>query len=141
MKGTHVVVVDDDAAILSLMARVLERAGFAVSASTDPRQALAILTGAVETHGAADVLVTDFAMGPMTGGELIEHTRRAGVLVPTLMVSGVCTADTGGQALCREFDEFLAKPFRPDQLLDRVKLLVSHLPRRAVETGAGTLPD
>lgn len=101
-------VCDDQAFILEILARALREAGFRVIETTDPREALAI---AQETgvHG----LVTDLVMPGLSGTELAVAVRGLQPGLPVLYVSGygnlACVLDASREA-------FVAKPFDFDEL-------------------------
>lgn len=111
--GTEtVLVVEDDTAVRSLVMRVLERRGFSVLEAMDGREALEVLH-APDTH--IDVLITDAVMPEMTGTQLIEEARATHPRVRILLISGYAEADFDIGA------PYLAKPFTPDQLVNRVR--------------------
>lgn len=69
----RVLVVDDDAAQGSAIARMLRRAGYEVQAMTEPLLVRAELDGL-----AWDVLLVDVSMPDVTGPDLVEELRAAG---------------------------------------------------------------
>lgn len=64
--GLRVLVVDDDAQVLSVLTAMIESLGHSVTSCDIGADAL----GVVESGEPLDLLVTDFAMPHMTGGEL-----------------------------------------------------------------------
>lgn len=111
-----VLVVDDDAALRTLMARMLATEGYNVVAAADGTEALRI---AEELVGQIPLVVTDVTMPVMDGVELARALAR---LIPAplvLFVSGYA-APTGHELP----GPFLAKPFRSHELAQCVHTLL-----------------
>jgi two-component system, cell cycle sensor histidine kinase and response regulator CckA len=113
-----VLVVEDDAAVLSLSCRTLEAEGYTILCASDPADALRI----VERHGGEiHLLLTDVVMPGMSGRELAAQmtARRAGIRV--LYMSGYPgDAAVHHGALIRG-STFLQKPFSPEHLTRKVR--------------------
>jgi ATP-dependent Lon protease len=106
-------VVDDEPMLLDLAEMVLKPAGFDVRTFVDPRRALADYAAAKPPPS---LVVTDFAMGEMTGLDLIRECRKLHPAQKIIMVSG--TVDESIYAdLEIKPDCFLAKPYNPDHLV------------------------
>ncbi|RZM07100.1 MAG: response regulator [Sphingomonas sp.] len=75
-------------------------------------QALSAVRSGLE----ADVLVSDYLMPGMTGGQLIHELRGAGVQIPALLVTGYAAA---GEDVPADVQR-LSKPFRQVDLAARV---------------------
>ena len=73
--------VDDEPAIRALIARIVERAGFAVDTARDGSDAIARLE-----EGAYDVLVIDLMMPNVDGYAVLDHLRERGVRHPAVIV-------------------------------------------------------
>jgi CheY-like chemotaxis protein len=115
----HILVVDDDPALLSLTQNILSDAGHEVDSATNGAEALAIL--AAERY---DLVVTDIYMPVMAGIELLTQCRQSHPGLPFVMMSG---GDDLGQldALARAgilgAEETLYKPFGRGDLLSAVE--------------------
>ena len=115
--GERVLVVEDDAAVRGLVAAVLRGAGYAVDEAADGEAALA-LAGARD--GAFDLLLCDVVL-PDGGGD--EVSRRVVELQPsvrTLFMSGHAPRAIARQGRLRPGSRFIAKPFTPEALLEKV---------------------
>jgi PAS domain S-box-containing protein len=113
-----VMVVEDEAAVLSLSRRALEAQGYVVLAASDGAAALRIL----ERHGGPiDLLLTDVVMPGISGRELAEQltARRPGVRV--LYMSGYPGDAVVQQGTLAPGSAFLQKPFSPDGLARKVR--------------------
>ena len=79
----HVLLVDDEEAILYVFQKFLERAGFAVSTAASAREAIAVFES-----GRIDALVSDQRMPGMTGDALVQQLRAARPSLPAIIVTG-----------------------------------------------------
>jgi CheY-like chemotaxis protein len=85
-----VLCIDDEAPVLKLTRRVLERAGHLVVTMTSPVDAL----GRLETApGEFDLVITDQTMPRLTGAELAKKVRQFAPDLPFVMVSGFLDPD------------------------------------------------
>jgi two-component system cell cycle sensor histidine kinase/response regulator CckA len=116
-----VLLVEDEAAIRSLMTRVLERAGYRVLSAPDPHAALALPPADL---GSVNLLLTDMVMPELSGPELaaILLDRVPGLRV--LCMSGYAEQSAAYQGLGGAVADFIAKPFTADQLLGTVRNLL-----------------
>jgi CheY-like chemotaxis protein len=111
----RVLVVDDEAAIRALVAKIIERAGFAVDAARDGREAIEKLE-----VSEFDVLVIDLMMPNVDGYGVIDFLRERGGPQPAVIL--VTAADS---AAVRRMDgslvhSVLRKPFDIDVLADLI---------------------
>lgn len=79
-----IVVVDDDEAIVNMLAQIIRNFGFDVLAYSDPLQALKT----IETHNDVAVLVCDFEMPDMDGAKLAAAAKSHNPRVTVFMFSG-----------------------------------------------------
>jgi CheY-like chemotaxis protein len=111
-------VVEDDAAVLSLTCRALEAEGYTILCASDPTDALRI----VERHGGEiQLLLTDVVMPGMSGRELAQQmaARRAGIRI--LYMSGYPGDAAVQKGALTRGSAFLQKPFSPDVLLRKIR--------------------
>lgn len=113
-----VLLVDDDPAILRMLARWLERAGYRVQTASDGAEALA----RIET-GCPDILVTDWEMPRLDGLELCRELRSR--TLPHYLYIVFLTVRSDSHAIVAGLDvgadEFLTKPVQPEELLARLR--------------------
>ena len=117
---TVVLLAEDEPTILALTTRLLSAQGYTVLAAPSGLEALK-LARQVE-H--IDVLLTDVMMPGMTGGELAATLARERPELPIVYMSGY-----SNQIIARGVLDagtlYLAKPFKPRQLLELLELAVS----------------
>jgi two-component system, cell cycle sensor histidine kinase and response regulator CckA len=108
-----VLVVDDEPAVLHLMARALLEAGYTVHQASNGEDALAL---AEKLGKPLDLVVTDIRMEPMAGPELATLLFSRGFALRFLFVSGYGRAPEYNE----QFGPFLPKPFSPQRLVEVV---------------------
>jgi DNA-binding response OmpR family regulator len=116
-----ILVVDDDRGFQLFLEALLERAGFAVRVASDGEEALA---AADESLPALTLL--DVVLPRMSGYELCRQLRdRFGDGLPIMFISGERRQSFDRvSGLLVGADDYLAKPFDPDELLARVRALL-----------------
>ena len=120
-------VVDDDRAIRQLLADLLQAAGFATISLGQGRPAIEVL----EQH-CFDLLVADIRLPDMNGLEICEVAReRYGDATVVVMITADNRIEQEITALDLGADDFLDKPFNPDELMARINAKL----RRVGENG------
>jgi two-component system response regulator MprA len=114
-----ILVVDDDPPILRMLERTLTAEGYAVETAADGGAALA----AVE-HAVPDVVVLDVAMPGLDGLAVCRRLRRAGLALPVLLLTARDSVSDRVAGLDAGADDYLVKPFAPEELLARVRALL-----------------
>ena len=117
-KAPHILVVDDDDRIRSLLKRFLSENGFRASVAANGEEARALL-GGVEF----DLLVLDVMMPGLNGFDLTERIRAASN-VPILLLTARGQPEDRIEGLERGADDYLSKPFEPRELLLRAQNLL-----------------
>ena len=122
MTKPNVLVVDDDAAMCSLIATRLGSRGFTIHATTEPAKALTMMEG----EGDIDAVVTDINMKGMSGLELCRRLQEIRPGVPVLVITAFGTMDAAIQAIRSGAYDFLPKPFEIDQLALALERGIAH---------------
>ena len=110
-----VYVVDDDDGMRRALSLLLNTVGYKTAAFASPREFL----DRVKTD-AAGCLVLDIRMPGMSGLELQQHLNRMGSMLPVIFVTGHGDVPMAVQAMKEGAFEFVQKPFRDQDLLDRI---------------------
>jgi len=124
-KNPSILIVDDDPRILRLVRVNLERAGFEVNSASSGRAALDLM--ADETP---DVVVLDVTMPGMDGFMVTQRIREVST-VPIIMLTAMGEQSQKVRGLDTGADDYLTKPFDPDELVARVRALL----RRSQSSG------
>jgi EAL domain-containing protein (putative c-di-GMP-specific phosphodiesterase class I)/AmiR/NasT family two-component response regulator len=122
--AARIVVVDDQHANVALLQRILRHAGYLrVRGLTDPRSALEICTG-----WAPDLVILDLHMPDIDGVAFLETLRSAHAptdFVPVLILTADITRDALKRALAAGANDYALKPLDADEVLLRVRNLLS----------------
>ena len=114
-----ILVVDDDAPIRRMLERTLTAEGYAVESAADGGGALAAVERAVP-----DLVVLDVAMPGVDGLSVCRRLRRAGLGLPVLLLTARDAVSDRVAGLDAGADDYLVKPFAPEELLARVRALL-----------------
>src|SRR6184192_2030116 len=115
----HILVVDDDPRITDLMRRILAYEGYSVTIAASGTEAL---DRSLERP--PDVVVLDIMLPGLNGLEIAQRLRAAGDNVPILMLTARDAVADRVQGLETGADDYLVKPFAPEELVARVKALL-----------------
>jgi two-component system OmpR family response regulator len=115
----RVLVVEDDRTLAGQLRAALDEAGYAVDVANDGEEAQFL--GETEPY---DAVVLDLGLPLVDGVTVLERWRRAGHAMPVLILTArdswhdkVAGFDAGA-------DDYLAKPFRTEELLARLRALI-----------------
>ena len=113
----HVLVADDDAWILRMVATVLEKRGYSVETAVDGEDALARALA----HP-PDLLITDVMMPKMDGWSLVRQLRAHAELamMPVIFLTALSSEDDRIRGFRLGADDYMTKPFRFEELDLRV---------------------
>lgn len=119
---SHLLIVDDDERIRTLLQKFLMRNGFLVTAARDAAHARRILSGLD-----FDLIVLDVMM---PGEDGIEFTRalRETSSVPILLLTAKGETGNRIEGLEAGADDYLPKPFEPKELLLRINAILRRVP-------------
>jgi two-component system response regulator MprA len=115
---TTILVVDDDRKITDMLRRTLIYEGYRVVTAADGDEAL------TKTQAERpDLVVLDWLMPRLNGLEAAKLLRKASDL-PILMLTARDTVEQRVEGLDSGADDYLVKPFAPDELLARIRALL-----------------
>jgi DNA-binding response OmpR family regulator len=126
-RGT-VLIVDDEPTIVEVVARYLERAGYATLGAADGPEALRLAE-----DGDPDLIVLDVMLPEIDGLEVMRRLHeRPGPPVPVVLLTARGEESDRLVGLRRGADDYVVKPFSPAELVARVEAVL----RRAAPPGA-----
>ncbi len=117
-----ILVVEDDFDTCALIALKLRSHGFDVRTATNGEEALAEIAAA-----RPDLVVLDIMMPKLGGFDVCRRLRddSATADIPVIMLTSKARESDVEQGLAVGADDYMAKPFSPRELVDRVGLLLS----------------
>lgn len=127
----HILLADDEKRITDYLAPILERAGYSVTVTSDGQTTLRKVS---ELH--PDLIVLDVLMPGMDGREVCRQLRAVDNWIPVIMLT--CVNETVDKVLSLEegADDYLCKPFDPQELIARIKAV---LRRKQTSTSSKTI--
>jgi two-component system phosphate regulon response regulator OmpR len=128
----HILVVDDDSRLRTLLSRYLSENGFRVTAAAhaaEARDKLRFLQ--------PDALVLDVMMPGETGLALTSALRAENGTVPILLLTARGAPEDRIAGFESGADDYLGKPFEPRELVLRLRAMLRRAPQAAPETPAG----
>ncbi|WP_144493253.1 response regulator transcription factor [Bacillus pumilus] len=130
----HILVVDDDEAILQLVSIHLEQAGYHVTKASNAEAALAFLQ-----HHSFDLMIIDVMMPGMDGFQLASIVIKQYEL-PVIMLTAKGQIEDKQQGFEQGIDDYIVKPFETKELLFRVNAILRRY-RKSIEalTTAGNI--
>ncbi len=119
-----ILIVDDDAFILELLSKALEREGHQAEISPDAGNAMVRL----KDDGAFDLVITDIVMPGKDGAQLAREIKEMDGNIPIIAITGgVENAIEDYRNYAEMFtDETLCKPFKPEELIEAVARVTAH---------------
>ncbi|HYI46732.1 MAG TPA: PAS domain S-box protein [Actinomycetota bacterium] len=129
LSGTEtVLLVEDDDGVRRIARRALEKYGYQIIEASSGGEAVRLV---LASDRIIDVLITDVIMPGMDGRQLVEKLRPERPDLSVLYMSGYT-----GEALARFGDlgpneDFIAKPFRPDELIAKARDLLNRRAKRS----------
>jgi two-component system, cell cycle sensor histidine kinase and response regulator CckA len=118
-----ILLVEDDANLRSLVARVLTGRGYKVHMAGTGVAGLAIASDPLIR---LDAVITDVVMPGMNGRELVEKLLAANPGLGCLFMSGYTDDEILRRGVSRGEAAFLQKPFTPDQLAQSLRSVLDH---------------
>ncbi len=123
----RILVVDDDKQLNALIQTVLRHEGYKVSASYSALEGLESLA-----QEKIDLALLDVRMPGMDGLEMLSRLRKHHKDLPVIVMTALSTAETAISALREHACDFLAKPFKVEELLSAVQAALTLRPQESV---------
>ena len=135
---SRVLIVEDEARISSFLEKGLKANGFATTVATEGRAALRLAR-----TGGFDLIILDLGLPDVDGLEVLDELRRRDQQVPVLILTARDGVTDTVAGLEGGADDYIAKPFRFEELLARVRVRLrgEHAPEETVLTAGGASLD
>ncbi len=117
-----ILVIDDELSIRMLLENFLKKT-YNVVTKSDGMEGLAWL----EEGNIPDLIVADIQMPNLDGYEFVKNLRSSGYFkhIPIVMLSGIESSTEKIKCLKLGADDYIVKPFNPEELAIRIELLIS----------------
>jgi two-component system, OmpR family, alkaline phosphatase synthesis response regulator PhoP len=129
---TRVLVVEDDRDIAELVGRYLEKGGYATELTASGAEAMRIIAARPP-----DLIVLDLMLPQVDGLEICRAVRNnlQTAAIPIIMLTARAEESERIVGLELGADDYIAKPFSPNELVARVRALLRRLRREPPTTG------
>lgn len=117
----NILIIDDDNQIRDLLQKFLQKQGWHIANTSNAEQAREILKTIKP-----DLIILDVMMPNESGFEFLEKLR-VNNNTPVLMLTAKMELDDKVQGLLKGADDYLTKPFEPDELLLRIKAILRRI--------------
>ena len=124
----HILVVDDDTRLRTLLQRFLRESGFYVSTAKKADEARKFL----KLYN-FDLLIVDIMMPEESGLEFLDKLRKENVNIPVIMLTAMGEVQDRIIGLEQGADDYVAKPFEPKELVLRIKNILKRTPEEKTE--------
>ena len=115
IESQRILAVDDNTYTLRIVQHTLEMGGYEVLTAVSGQDALKM----INRHGMPHLAIVDLHMPLMSGFEFC-HALREFSDVPIIMLTAVTTEETIIEGLEKYAEDYIVKPFNPDELIARV---------------------
>lgn len=127
----HILVVDDDERIRTLLSRYLAGQGFRVTGAENAEDAAAKIAAV-----SFDLLVVDVMMPGQSGFDFVAQLRRQHNHVPVILLTARGEAEDRIMGLETGADDYMPKPFEPRELILRINAILKRTNRPAPAAAA-----
>ena len=114
---TKVLVVDDDYALRSLLAKELEEVSFEVRAAEDGDEAIQLVRSESEKGQGFDVILLDIKMPKVDGFEVLKYARAKIPQTKVIMVTGYAEVKNAIESFRLGASNIISKPFDLDEVV------------------------
>jgi DNA-binding NtrC family response regulator len=110
-QSLQILVLDDEPIVGKRLKTALEKSGYTVEVFEDSRAAMQRLD-----EKEFDIIVTDVRMEEVDGIQVLEHVLERSERTKVIVITGYATVEVAREALAKGAFDFIAKPFKPDDL-------------------------
>ena len=122
----RILLVDDEADFRFSASIALRKAGFEVIEAEDGKEALSMIRNFRSDGRGIDLLLTDLRMPGLCGLELLEALGEDGIDIPVIAITGYGNDSLRADLEAKGCNEFMEKPFEPDDLVMRVRKVLDN---------------
>jgi DNA-binding response OmpR family regulator len=116
----HILIVDDEASLRQTLARILQRAGFEVTTTTNGSEALTLLY-----HHSFDLVYLDIRMPDISGLEVLKTIHAKFPELPVILFTAQPDLSSAVEALRSGAIDYLLKPLKPQTIIERTRSILA----------------
>ncbi|GAB4344882.1 MAG: hypothetical protein Kow0099_24660 [Candidatus Abyssubacteria bacterium] len=130
-----VLLIDDEPIVGKRLKPALAKVGCEVEIFTDPREAVARLD-----EKNFDIVVADIRMQDIDGIEILERVTMKSPRTKVIMITGYATLEMAREAQAKGAFDFIAKPFKPNDLREVIAKAADALGIKGIREDASPAP-
>lgn len=116
----HILIIDDEAGLRQMMARVLQRAGYEVTTAANGSDGITLAS-----EHAFDLIYLDIRMPGLNGLEVLKTIHAKFPDLPVVLFTAQPDVYSAVEALRRGATDYLLKPLKPQTVLDRTQAVLA----------------
>ena len=116
----HILIIDDEAGLRQMMARVLQRAGYEVTTAANGQDGIALAS-----EHTFDLLYLDIRMPGLNGLEVLKIIHAKSPDLPVILFTAQPDIHSAVEALRRGATDYLLKPLKPQAVIDRTATILA----------------
>jgi DNA-binding NtrC family response regulator len=121
MMPGKIFVVDDEESMCSFMAIMLQKEGYEVKTSTNPRTAVDKICA-----GSYNLVIADMMMPEMSGLELLTEIKKRKSDQDVIVMTAFASVESAIEAMKLGASDYIAKPFKVDEIKITIDKVISH---------------
>lgn len=129
-KSLKIMVIDDEPIVVKRLKPALEKSGYEVEVFVSAAEAMKRFD-----EVGSDIVVTDVRMDEVDGIEVLSHVTNKSPYTKVIIITGYATIEMAREALAKGAFDFIAKPFKPNELRLVIEKAVQALSRESRESG------
>lgn len=129
-----ILLIEDEAAVISLIERGLKEKGFEVSIAMDGNTGLEMVR-----HHEFNMVILDIMLPGMNGIQVCKEMRSSGIEIPVLMLTALGSTENIVTGLDSGADDYMVKPFKITEIVARINALGRRMVRNQAAPEANLL--
>lgn len=119
-RKARVLILDDEPIVCKRLRPAFQKAGYEVETFTDSASAMARIEAKQ-----FDIVITDLKMQGTDGMQLLSRTKEIWPDTKVIVITGFATSETAKESMRKGAFDFIAKPFKLNDILDTVRRLMA----------------
>lgn len=116
MSNGHILIIDDDVDICTLLQRFLERKNFSVTTAFKGEEGV---SKALESQ--FDLVLTDFRLPDLDGIAIIQEIKAVKASLPIIVITGYSDVNQAVKSIQEGAFEYVTKPIYPEEILNQIE--------------------
>jgi DNA-binding response OmpR family regulator len=121
MKASHILVIDDEAALRQSLARILQKVGYQVTTAENADQGLTFIEST-----SFDLVFMDLRMPGMAGLDALKLLHSQYPDLPVVLFTAQPDLNSAVEALRNGATDYLLKPLKPEAIIERAEKIIAN---------------